>query len=39
MDKQQERRQDHFNKAYLGVIAQGRPSYSNELGGGSLCLS
>lgn len=25
MDKQQ-RRQDHFNKAYLGVIAQGGPS-------------
>lgn len=25
MDKQ-ERRQDHFNKAYLGVIAQGEPA-------------
>lgn len=28
MDKQQ-RRQDHFNKAYLGVIAQGGPAYDS----------
>ncbi len=29
-DKQQ-RRQDHFNKAYLGVIAQGGPSYDRNV--------
>lgn len=28
----QERRQDHFNKAYLGVIAQGEPSVNTTEG-------
>ena len=36
MDRQQERRQDHFNKAYLGVIAQGGPS-KREFMSGETC--
>lgn len=32
----QQRRQDHFNKAYLGVIAQGGPAYRKGSGEGDF---
>lgn len=32
----QQRRQEHFNKAYLGVIAQGGPAYRKSNGEGDF---